>query len=454
MHPSITKKVALLRQIVTSLVDPALLAGPSPLQALSTACLPIVGATSASPRPPGRVLLKRDDLLGAPECGGNKLRKLASCLRWLESHPHPGTARPAVAMIGGRRSNSLPATAAVLRQRGFPVLIPYLLEAHSGRTNPCLQDSPPPGQASCGGLRPRVYPLAMSPSMERPDRGISPNELLLELLFDLPTEARMLDLTDLAPGDRPEHHVWRDLAQRGVLSRELEDAWCQPNILAAGHPSGRVLSAPRPVEVLPEGLCFAPSLPGALSLPLEVAEHILAKEIRLPATVYMDAGTGFSAGAFAATMDWLGLPVTTKVVLMAGDPSGLRQQVTLATAGLAQLTAHFPPHSESPALESPANQHQLEILRPPAGRSFGSAPASVLAYISQLARATGIFTDPIYSGKLFMTAEMDISSGHTIGCSTGEGDSLVVHSGGVHALFGYGHRLLRGRDDTSPRHGT
>jgi len=141
------------------------------------------------------------------------------------------------------------------------------------------------------------------------------------------------------------------------------------------------------VHVVAEGASVPAAWPGALTLAQQVAEGSWTR-------VFVDSGTGMMAAAVV-----LGQPFPVEVV---------------------DLTGAFPEALQRWQEHSGLTPAPYRVHRPPVGASFGSQPAAVRRELARLAEEEGFLADPVYSGKLFLTAR-----------GLAEPGSLLVHSGGV-----------------------
>ena len=325
-----------------------------------------------------RVWVKRDDELGSVAAGGSKLRKYISYLASAQARGVRGAV-----VLGGPQSNNIPAAAALLRQQGIR---PFL----------CLR-------------RPR-------PPADRTEAAVP---------FPLPYVGNALLWQPLVPA-ADVHWVPSDCPIDAMLVHAAEVARRRAAELGGA------------VDVLPEGANHEDAWAGALLLADDVVANAAAA-VPAPAAmfdhVFVDAGTGLTAAALlvglAVDGRWAaGGPPTVHVVLVASSPAafaaqvehGLERAAALLALDAAQLRARLPAyHVHVPAV---------------AGRSFGPGTAAVFAAIAKTARRTGLLLDPIYSGKLFAEAEHLLQQDATLA-----GDILLIHSGGVPALFGFPDRL-------------
>lgn len=178
-----------------------------------------------------------------------------------------------------------------------------------------------------------------------------------------------------------------------------------------------------PSMVLPEGGSCAAAVPGAASL----FEDLLRNEQALGKSfdhVVVDAGTAMMAACLALLMGHARHPGSLHVVSMAEEAPFIHQQI-------ARVARWLEPWLGLCLQPIP----KLQVHRPPTARAFGSVNRRVLEACLRLARAEGMLVDPVYSGKLFLTAE------HLLEQGTLSGDVLLIHSGGGTGLMGFGEKL-------------
>jgi 1-aminocyclopropane-1-carboxylate deaminase/D-cysteine desulfhydrase-like pyridoxal-dependent ACC family enzyme len=164
--------------------------------------------------------------------------------------------------------------------------------------------------------------------------------------------------------------------------------------------------------VVPEGAFCEPALSGALTLADDIRRNEKTVRFSFP-HVFVEAGTGLTA---MALLQGLTPRHHIHIILLADDEEAfLGRMSDLDILVQAPFTLH----------------------RPTVARSFGAVNSKVLETIRTLAYTEGILTDPIYSAKLFMTAQEIIATQNL------EGQALVVHSGGGLALSGFQDQLAR-----------
>ena len=115
---------------------------------------------------------------------------------------------------------------------------------------------------------------------------------------------------------------------------------------------------------IPEGASCAESLPGALTMAASLAENLGVHGT--PSTIFIEAGSGFSAAALVLGMAYLGLQIPVKVVWLGdavGDFTGVLSRWQDAATKLLGNLDVLPP---------------CEIIRPSTARSFGAVNRTIL----------------------------------------------------------------------------
>jgi 1-aminocyclopropane-1-carboxylate deaminase len=144
--------------------------------------------------------------------------------------------------------------------------------------------------------------------------------------------------------------------------------------------------------VVEEGGSQSESIEGAFSLSQEILQDSITFD-----HIIIDAGTGFMASTLIYHFQ-----KRVHTFLLAGNSSQFKQNYE-------NWFGLFP----DTALHSP-----------PKWRSFGSVSNGLMDFIKDFAKDTGIFLDPIYSGKLFYFAkDLDL-----------KGNILLIHQGGSQVL--------------------
>ena len=155
---------------------------------------------------------------------------------------------------------------------------------------------------------------------------------------------------------------------------------------------------------------------------LEIVEQLAEGDIQLDA-VYTPFGTGgiFTAMLLALREKGLGCPVIG--ISVNRDQEQCQVYLERWWAALCQLLDQDPHRGWEP----------IEIYDQFIGREYGDPTEAALDAILLMAQTEGILLDPVYSGKMM--------AGFLAHCSekrwTKEQSVLLLHSGGVPALFAY-----------------
>ncbi len=203
--------------------------------------------------------------------------------------------------------------------------------------------------------------------------------------------------------------LWQPPA--GLLHWVERSDWPQVRALA----EARAAELGERVLLLAEGGAEELALPGALTLALDIVAQEEKLDLKL-ASIWIDAGTGFTAQALLVGLAWLERLPLVEIVLCAGDPGsfeqGLKTQLLASAKLFGKNSPELPPY---------------RLHRPPTAASFGSTNAAVWQEIRRAAQEEGLLLDPIYTAKLSLTERLYPSLE----------SRLMVHSGGGLSLFGY-----------------
>lgn len=169
---------------------------------------------------------------------------------------------------------------------------------------------------------------------------------------------------------------------------------------------------------IPEGGLCLPSLYGAMTLAHDIDLNQTFLNLEFD-HIFIDAGSGMSAIGLILGLAILEQYKPVHIILTYYDPDFFKTQLTYFHQQLSSALGTFlklpPLHLEPSSL----------------GKAFGSTPQAVYEKIGSLAKDQGILTDPIYSAKLFATAQ-ELDEKHHF-----PGNKLIIHSGGALALWGF-----------------
>ncbi len=187
--------------------------------------------------------------------------------------------------------------------------------------------------------------------------------------------------------------------------------------------------------LIPEGgMCFE-AVAGAASLMLDIVKNeqnfpLFREEFNASENcfdhIWVDSGTGLMAATLVAMNALLNRKTEIHVVLIAGDEAyflNIYKQVASWLSNILKLP--IPPISN------------FRLHFPLTGRSFGNVNKRILQSVKYFARTEGLLTDPIYTAKLFLTAQEQITSGKTSGVQ------LIIHSGGGTGLMGFAEKMAK-----------
>lgn len=183
--------------------------------------------------------------------------------------------------------------------------------------------------------------------------------------------------------------------------------------------------------VVPEGASVAESLPGALTLALDIIENETQLDISFD-HIFIDSGTGVMACTSLLVFAHLQKSVRFHVVLMAETETVFLETLLKIKTQFSSLTGAD--------VEWDCLIQNLRLYHPSVGRSFGSTNATIFDEICHLARVEGFLTDPIYSAKLFLESRRILDS------QSITGNCLLIHSGGGLTLMGFQEHLVRSAD--------
>lgn len=177
---------------------------------------------------------------------------------------------------------------------------------------------------------------------------------------------------------------------------------------------------PKDYFALEEGASVPFSMLGALTLPYDILRNQEKDRVHFD-HIFVDSGTGFTAAALILGLKALFMHNHVHVIQLAPLKKDFSEQLKIWSEKCESL---FPPLPLPPS-------SQYTCYNPSNAKSFGSINATVLQGIRKIATEEGIFTDPIYSAKLFSEARKIILEKKL------SGNILIIHSGGMLSLFGY-----------------
>ncbi len=209
------------------------------------------------------------------------------------------------------------------------------------------------------------------------------------------------------------------LLKKHLIEWIPSNKWSQINTLANTF----IANENDPIFFIPEGGSCKEAVAGLCTLYEDVLQNEKEQHIIFD-HIFLDAGTGMTAGIFAIMSTFHQHNRNLHIVLMAEDEQAFKTNLSRWNRWVADIYRI-----------SPLPLPNINYYFPTTARSFGSVNQTVLQEIKYLAEFEGILTDPIYSAKLFMTAR------HYIIEKKLEGNVLIVHSGGGTGLTGFQDRF-------------
>ncbi|MHC4307872.1 MAG: pyridoxal-phosphate dependent enzyme [Planctomycetota bacterium] len=171
--------------------------------------------------------------------------------------------------------------------------------------------------------------------------------------------------------------------------------------------------------VLPEGGHHRMALPGSLSILLDILRNESESGITFD-HVFIDSSTGMVAQSLLAGAAAINKKTKFHIVALTGSFETFE-------CGLNQIIQY----TEDFLQGSIELRPDYKLYYPATAKSIRDTERSIFREIKSIARNDGIFTDPVYSAKLFITAKQTIQD------LSIDGNILLIHSGGTLALSGF-----------------
>ncbi len=178
--------------------------------------------------------------------------------------------------------------------------------------------------------------------------------------------------------------------------------------------------------IIPEGASVPESLPGALTLALDIIENERQSNITFE-HIFIDSGTGMMACATVLAFAWLNKETNIHVVLMAEEEKEFLETLSTINTQFESLIGG--------QMKWLFVKEKLKLYRPHVSRAFGSTNKTIFDEIGRIMRTEGFLTDPVYSVKLFLESRRIITQENI------KGNCLLIHSGGGLTLMGFQEQL-------------
>lgn len=200
--------------------------------------------------------------------------------------------------------------------------------------------------------------------------------------------------------------------------------WGAIDEIASEYASRRLVDNVKAI-VVPKGANCASSLPGAITLALDVLRNEEELGIEFD-HLLIDSGTGLTASALLLAFALLGKKTFIHIVMVAGNKEEFMQTLSDRKMDLEALLEQSLP---SPAL--------FNLYFPSIAPSFGSVNAKILNTVAELAKKEGFITDPVFTAKLFHEGKKIITEQGL------KGNVLFIHSGGGLGLTGFQNEMVK-----------
>ena len=166
--------------------------------------------------------------------------------------------------------------------------------------------------------------------------------------------------------------------------------------------------------LVPEGAFMKEALPGAMTLADDIEEGAYDR-------IFVDAGTGLTAGGLLLGLRAKGDRTPLHIVQMAGFDGEFEERLEICKGFYELLSGMKTPDCTD-----------YTCMRPVTAKSFGAVNATVWKEVRLLARNHGVLAEPVYVAKLLLTVRQFLKEKQGY-----KGKSLVVHSGGTLGLLGF-----------------
>jgi 1-aminocyclopropane-1-carboxylate deaminase len=214
------------------------------------------------------------------------------------------------------------------------------------------------------------------------------------------------------------------IAKRENIQWVSRAKWHEIDQIAASFAQTRT-DAGKKTIVIPKGGNCAESLPGAMTLALDILRN--EEEMRICFDhLFIDSGTGLTACALLLAFAYLRKNTFIHILQVAGEREEFLQT-------LAKRKKDFE-HLLGEPLSSPT---LFELYNPSTAPSFGSTNQTLFKEIVNIAQNEGFLTDPVFTAKLFYEGKK------TLNAQRLSGNVLFIHSGGGLGLTGFQEELAK-----------
>lgn len=177
--------------------------------------------------------------------------------------------------------------------------------------------------------------------------------------------------------------------------------------------------------IIQEGASQEEAVAGASSLMLDIVQNEQENALHFD-HIFIDSGTGVTAAALVSMNFLLERKTHIHIVHTAGNQTSFKIQLSMCQSFIENLFA-------TKLTKSQTIFHYF----PETAKSFGAVNSTILHFIQSFAQTEGILTDPVYTAKLFYSAQ------HIIEREKLTGNILLIHGGGGTGLMGFSEVFSR-----------
>jgi 1-aminocyclopropane-1-carboxylate deaminase len=177
--------------------------------------------------------------------------------------------------------------------------------------------------------------------------------------------------------------------------------------------------------VVPKGGNCAASLPGAMTLALDIIRNEEESGIAFD-HLFIDSGTGLTTCALLLAFAYLKKKTFVHVLLVAGDAEEFQHTLALRKKDFEDIVGE--------AVPSPVH---FKLYIPSIAPAFGAVNAAIFKTIADIAQNEGFLTDPVFTAKLFYEGKKILKE------QVLTGNVLFIHSGGGLGLTGFQDQMSK-----------
>lgn len=177
--------------------------------------------------------------------------------------------------------------------------------------------------------------------------------------------------------------------------------------------------------VIPKGGNCAASLPGALTLALDILRNEEESKMEFD-HLFIDSGTGLTSCSLLLAFAYLKKNTFVHIIQVAGEKEEFKSTLAERKKDL-----------EAILLQPVPFPTQFALCTPSTAAAFGSVNTTIFKTIADIAQAEGFLTDPVFTAKLFYEGKRILSEKKL------SGNILFIHSGGGLGLTGFQEEMAK-----------